>query len=140
MVVLGSLGTQPPSSLLLCNPKFVVQIAALPSFYIHISAKRKVEKRREAPLLPHTHPPSKDTSRTLNTPIPLISSWPELSQRPHLWCDRLHFPKVASEISPVPCALQQCDLATPPSRVEALIALLLNLGGLVTARIEVVPA
>lgn len=34
-----------------------------------------------------------------------------------MWvCGRLYFPTMAPTISPMPCALLQCDLATPPLR------------------------
>ena len=81
-------GTQPPSSLLLCNPQFVVQIAALPPVYSSTFHPRGKWKRK-APSQ-HTHTP-------LNIPIPLLSSWPEPSQWSHLCWGRLHFPKVAKK-------------------------------------------
>ena len=59
--------------------------------------------------------------------------WPNPLQNWYGRCGRLHYPKTATAISPIPHALPQCGLATPRIKRWGPGPLPLNLGGLVTA-------
>lgn len=116
-----SSGAQALSSPLLCNSQFVVQnYCSIFSHLVHISAKRKLEKRRELAI---DHTPHRTHSR-----------WT------HLWCDKLHFQKNGCKHIYLLChVLFYSVTATPLSIVEVLFPPAMSWDGRVTTLTKVLP-